>query len=145
MVLSRFFFLIKNYGRSPRTWTVTDFSYSKLCQAALVGVDKETWATDTLGFPREGRRRNKLWQLNPIGHDRRYLSLCLDTTKESWKGGKSSHICFLCCSKAVWYEALRQSRNSLSTCTFDKFHMTIVNPGHRDRVPWHRHFSIDHD
>ena len=74
---------IKNYVRSPRAWTVTDFSYSKLCHAALVGVDKETLATGTLGFPREGRRRNKLRQLNVVGHDRRYLSLCLDSTKES--------------------------------------------------------------
>ena len=41
--------------------------------SALVGVDKETLATCTPGFPREVRRDNTLFQFNVIGHDRGYL------------------------------------------------------------------------
>ena len=65
----------------PGLGHVTSYFYSTLFHSPLVGVDKETLATCTLSFPREVRRRNKLWQLNDIGHDRDYLSL--NSTKES--------------------------------------------------------------
>ena len=48
--------------------------YPTLFHSPLVGVDKETLATCTLSFTREVRKRNELWQLNAIGHDRGYLS-----------------------------------------------------------------------
>ena len=73
---------------SPRDWTETYCSYSTLFHSPLVGVDKETLATCALSFPREVRRRNKLWQLNSIGNDRGYLNL--NSTKERWKGNTSS-------------------------------------------------------
>ena len=55
--------------------------YPTLFHSPLVGVDKETLATCTLSFTREVRKRNELWQLNAIGHDRGYLSL--NCTEES--------------------------------------------------------------
>ena len=65
----------------PGLGHVTSYFYSTLFHSPLVGLDKETLVTCTLSFPREIRRRNKLWRLNAIGHDRGYLSL--NSTKES--------------------------------------------------------------
>ena len=100
--------------------------YPTLFHSPLVGVDKETLATCTLSFTREVRKRNELWQLNAIGHDRGYLSL--NWTKESWKGDASSPHMFPVFLKSWSCQALSQSvRNILSTCTFDKFYMAVSN------------------
>ena len=77
----------------PGLGHVTSYLHATLFHSPLVGLDKETLATCTLSLTREVRRRNKLWQLNAIVHDRGYLSL--NCTKESWKSDTSSPHMFL--------------------------------------------------
>ncbi len=84
----------RNMSQVPGLGHVTSCFYSTLFHSPLVGVYQTTLATCTLSFPREARRKNKLWTLKDIGHDRSYLSL--DSTKEAEKGTRVPHICCLC-------------------------------------------------
>jgi hypothetical protein len=113
---------------------VTSRFYSTLFHSPPVGVDKETLATCTLSFLRE-IRRNNLWQLNYLGHNRNYLSL--DSTKRIRKGDTSSpHMPrFPVFLKSWSCQPLSQSiRNILSTLTFDKFYRSLSLGGRVRRV-----------